>query len=219
VINVRRPSESDGPALARIDLATRGPVVSPAPPPADATDYLFFGDRTKPSDVLVAELDDSVAEWVKVQSASPLMSHRHVREIGGLAVDPAHQGAGVGRRLVAAAVQECGRRSGVRPQFRSAAASGRARSRCGCWGTTSPLAASTTGAASCPRACSGESSCWRAATSTTSSWLATSLLTSHSRSAYGPSVIGGGSSATACRALPSSLITSISSRPRACSRR
>lgn len=44
-----------------------------------------------------------------MRSASPLLAHRHVREIGGLAVDPAHQGVGVGRRLVEAAVQECGR--------------------------------------------------------------------------------------------------------------
>ena len=71
VIDVRRASASDGPVLARIDLATWTPDVSPAPPPADAGGYLFFGDRTKPSDVLVAELDGAVAGWVKVQSASP----------------------------------------------------------------------------------------------------------------------------------------------------
>lgn len=40
--------------------------------------------------------------------ASPL-THAHVREIGGLAVDPAQQGAGVGRRLVEEAVRECSR--------------------------------------------------------------------------------------------------------------
>jgi len=59
--------------------------------------------------VLVAELDGIVAGWVKVQPASPLTSHAHVREIGGLAVDPAQQGAGVGRRLVEEAVRECSR--------------------------------------------------------------------------------------------------------------
>jgi len=109
VIDVRQASESDGPVLARIDLATWTPAVSPAPPPTDAGGYLFFGDRTKPSDVLVAELDGEVVGWVKVQSASPLASHAHVLKIGGLAVDPTHQGVGVGRRLVEAAVQECSR--------------------------------------------------------------------------------------------------------------
>ncbi len=72
MIDVRHASESDGPVLARIDLATWTPAVSPAPPPADAGGYRFFGDRTKPSDVLVAELDGEVVGWVKVQSASPL---------------------------------------------------------------------------------------------------------------------------------------------------
>jgi len=109
VIDVRLASESDGPVLARIDLATWGPAVSPAPPPTAGGRHLFFSDQTKPSDVLVAELDGIVAGWVKVQSASPLTSHAHVREIGGLAVDPAQQGAGVGRRLVEEAVRECSR--------------------------------------------------------------------------------------------------------------
>jgi len=110
VIDVRPASEADGPVLARIDLATRTPAASLAPPPADVAGYLFFDERTKPSDVLVAELDGVVAGWVKVQSASPAVTaHAHVLEIGGLAVDPAHQGAGVGRRLVEAAVQECSR--------------------------------------------------------------------------------------------------------------
>jgi RimJ/RimL family protein N-acetyltransferase len=110
VIDVRPASEADGPVLAQIDLATWTAAVSPAPPPADADGYLFFGDRTKPSDVLVAALDGVLTGWVKVRSASPAVtSHAHVLEIGGLAVDPAHQGAGVGRRLVEAAVQECSR--------------------------------------------------------------------------------------------------------------
>lgn len=39
-----------------------------------------------------------------------MLSHAHVLEINGLAVDPDHQGAGIGQRLVEAAVQECSRR-------------------------------------------------------------------------------------------------------------
>jgi ribosomal protein S18 acetylase RimI-like enzyme len=110
VTAVRLGSDSDGPALARIDLATWTPAVSPAPAPVDANSYQFFTDRTVPGNVLVAEVDGDVAGWVKVQSPTPLLSHAHVLEIGGLAVDPTRQGAGVGLRLVEAAVQECGRR-------------------------------------------------------------------------------------------------------------
>ena len=110
VIAVRLASDGDGPALARIDLATWTPAVSPAPAPVDADAYRFFDDRTLPGNVLVAEVDGKVAGWVKVQSPTPLLSHAHVLEIGGLAVDPSRQGVGVGRRLVEAAVQECSRR-------------------------------------------------------------------------------------------------------------
>lgn len=110
VIEVRLASDSDGPALAQIDLATWTPVVSPAPPPADPAAYRFFNDRTVPSNVLVAELDEHLAGWVKVQPPTSMPSHAHVLEIGGLAVDPVRQGVGVGRGLVEAAVQECRRR-------------------------------------------------------------------------------------------------------------
>lgn len=110
VIAVRLAGHDDEPALARIDLATWTAAVSPAPAPVDADAYRFFTDRTVACDVLVAEVDGDVAGWVKVQSPTPLLSHAHVLQIGGLAVDPAHQGAGVGRRLVEAAVQECRRR-------------------------------------------------------------------------------------------------------------
>ncbi len=110
VIEVRLARDSDGPALGRIDLATWTPAVSPAPPPADPAAYRFFTDRTVPSNVLVAELGNQLAGWVKVQSPTSMPSHAHVLEIGGLAVDPGRQCAGVGQRLVEAAVQECCRR-------------------------------------------------------------------------------------------------------------
>lgn len=107
---VRLASDSDGRALARIDLATWTPDVSPAPAPADVDSYEFFTGRKVPDNVLVAEVDGDVVGWVKVQSPTPLLSHAHVLEIGGLAVDPTRQGACVGRQLVEAAVQECRRR-------------------------------------------------------------------------------------------------------------
>ena len=110
MIAVRLANVSDGPALARIDLATWTPAVSPAPAPVDADAYRFFDDRTVPANVLVAEVHGVVAGWVKVRSPTPLLSHAHVLEIGGLAVDPTRQGTGVGGRLVEAAVQECRRR-------------------------------------------------------------------------------------------------------------
>ena len=110
MITVRRARESDGAALARIDLATWTPATSPAPPPADAGSYLFFDNGAAPSDVLTAEVDGVVAGYVRVRPPTLLPSNAHVLEVGGLAVDPARQGAGVGRQLVEAAVMECARR-------------------------------------------------------------------------------------------------------------
>lgn len=110
MISVRPARESDGHELARIDLATWTDSVSPAPPPAAPSGYDFFGDRIGPGDVLVAEMDGVMAGWVKVRCPTALPSHVHVLEIGGLAVDPSLQGAGVGQRLVEAAVGESVRR-------------------------------------------------------------------------------------------------------------
>lgn len=133
-IAVRLARLGDGPALARIDLATWTPAVSPAPAPVDVDEHRFFTDRTVPGDVLVAELDGEVAGWVEVRSPTPLLSHAHVLQIAGLAVDPARQGAGAGRRLVEAAVQECRRRGARKVTLRvlgSNAAARRLYERCG----------------------------------------------------------------------------------------
>jgi ribosomal protein S18 acetylase RimI-like enzyme len=50
---------------------------------------------------------------VKLTPATPLVSNQHVKMINGLAVDPDHQGAGVGRTLIEAAVERA-RQQGAR---------------------------------------------------------------------------------------------------------
>lgn len=134
VITVRPANRGDGPALARIDLATWTPAVSPAPVPVDGDAYQFFTERTVPGDVLVAEVNGRVAGWVQLQSPSELRAHAHVLAIGGLAVEPTSQGAGVGRRLVEAAVQECRRRGARKVTLRVLGSNAPARGlyeRCG----------------------------------------------------------------------------------------
>lgn len=93
-------------ALLRIDALTWAAAVAPGPPPASA----FFGERTRPEDVLVADADGAPAGYVKLGESIALPSHRHVLEIQGLAVDPARQGRGTGGRLVNEAVEEARRR-------------------------------------------------------------------------------------------------------------
>jgi ribosomal protein S18 acetylase RimI-like enzyme len=94
----------DGPALMRIDRATWTVATSPSPAPPDGAP--FFGTRTSPADVLVAEVDGVVAGYISIRPATELQASRHVQHVNGLAVDPALQGRGVGRALVQAAAAE-----------------------------------------------------------------------------------------------------------------
>jgi ribosomal protein S18 acetylase RimI-like enzyme len=104
VIDVRGARPEDDAALVGIDDATWTSAVSPAPPPPSPR--MFFGERTAPADVLVAELDGRVAGYATLRNPIPLPSHAHVLELNGLAVAPAAAGRGVGRWLVEAAVAE-----------------------------------------------------------------------------------------------------------------
>jgi ribosomal protein S18 acetylase RimI-like enzyme len=105
-IRVARADDED--ALAKLDERTWTSLVSPAPPPPPGTP--FFDDGTRPEDVLVAEHDDAVAGYVRLDDGFPIPAHRHVRVIGGLAVDPDRRRLGIARRLVDAAVAEARRR-------------------------------------------------------------------------------------------------------------
>jgi len=99
---VRPAREADDAALRSLETATWSWMVSPAP--AKPADEPFFGAAKRPEDVLVAAVGDAVAGYVMLGPASPLVSNGHVLEIKGLAVDPAHQGRGIGRLLMDAAV-------------------------------------------------------------------------------------------------------------------
>jgi ribosomal protein S18 acetylase RimI-like enzyme len=100
----------------RIDRTTWSATTSPAPPPPDGAP--FFGLRTTPADVLVAEVDGAVAGYVSIRPATELQASSHVQHVNGLAVDPELQGRGVGRALVEAAVAEARRRGARRLTLR-----------------------------------------------------------------------------------------------------
>lgn len=65
----------------------------------------FFGPRTLPDDVLVAE-GERVIGYAALTRPIALASHEHVLELGGLAVDPDRQRTGAGGQLVEAIAQE-----------------------------------------------------------------------------------------------------------------
>ena len=105
MIDVRQATLDDEPELRRIDLATWTSLTSPSDPPDNPAWRFFEGDRRTTDGVLVAVGDGRTAGYVKLSPATPLPSSNHVLMINGLAVDPAQQGAGVGRALVEAAVE------------------------------------------------------------------------------------------------------------------
>jgi len=94
----------DDTTLGRLDSVTWTDDVSPAPaPPVDTP---FFKERTRPDDVLIAEVDGVVAGYAKLGRSITLPSHQHVLELNGLSVDPNRRRLGVGRQLIEAAVEE-----------------------------------------------------------------------------------------------------------------
>lgn len=106
--SVRVARADDEAALAKLDERTWTSLVSPAPPPPPGTP--FFDDGTRPENVLVAEHDGAVAGYVRLDDGFPIPAHRHVRVIGGLAVDPDRRRLGIARLLVDAAAAEARRR-------------------------------------------------------------------------------------------------------------
>lgn len=106
---VRRAVSTDDAALDRLDRDAWGDDTNVVPPPTPGQP--FFSDRTRPDDVLVAEVDGEVVGYVTVRPPTPLESNAHVQQIQGLAVDRAFRRRGIGRALVEAAMTEARRRS------------------------------------------------------------------------------------------------------------
>jgi len=117
---IRTATEADGPALRAIDGATWSAVVSPAPMPGPGAPFLVRGGKgVSPADVLVAVSGDGViAGYAMIGPDLPLESSSHVLEVKGLAVDPSRQGAGLGRGLLLAALEEARARGALRVTIR-----------------------------------------------------------------------------------------------------
>ena len=94
---IRAARPDDEAAVRALDAATWSFDVTPSP----------RADAPIPLDgVLVAEEGGEVVGYVALGHPTRLESNRHVADIRGLAVAPAHQGRGLGRALVEAAVEE-----------------------------------------------------------------------------------------------------------------
>jgi ribosomal protein S18 acetylase RimI-like enzyme len=115
-MEVRPDRREDEEALLAIDRATISPDVTPASP--DDPARVFWKREEDPANTLVAEVDGAVAGYVKLRQATELESSRHVLHVAGLAVDPAHQGEGIGRDLMESAVEAAERRGARRLTLR-----------------------------------------------------------------------------------------------------
>jgi ribosomal protein S18 acetylase RimI-like enzyme len=101
-VRVRPAGPDDDEALARIDLDTWSESVTPAPRPAPGE--RFFTTAGSHGEFLVADVDGAIAGYIRLLPETPLAASAHVLRIRGLAVSTQHQGDGVGRHLVEAAV-------------------------------------------------------------------------------------------------------------------
>ena len=108
---IREARAADEPALRRLDRATWSTIASPAPPPPPDQPF-------EPDGVLVAELADGIAGYVKIGQALPIAASRHVLEIKGLSVAAEHRRRGVGRALVHAALRAAREAGGRRLTLR-----------------------------------------------------------------------------------------------------
>lgn len=101
-VAIRWASPADDRPLAEIDRATWWGTITPAA--RWSTDRGFFTPGVDPRNVLVAEVDRVTAGYAQLEAPTPLASNRHVLELRGLAVLPAYRRRGIGRQLIAAAI-------------------------------------------------------------------------------------------------------------------
>ena len=121
-----RPARADDEAaLLPIHLATWTSDVSPGGTPDP--DEPLLEARTL-GDFLVAEDDDVVLGYIRLNQPGPLPSHAHALVVDGLAVHPDHQSRGIGRLLVDAALREALERGALKVSLRVLAPNERARS-------------------------------------------------------------------------------------------
>jgi RimJ/RimL family protein N-acetyltransferase len=124
-VEIRAATAADEAALTAIDRATWSTRSTPGPPPDPQRPFF---DRTTPERVLVAVADGgAVVGYAHVGPAEPVESNAHVLMLHGVAVEPAHQGRGIGRRLVAAAIDEARARGARRLRLRMLAHNAAAR--------------------------------------------------------------------------------------------
>jgi ribosomal protein S18 acetylase RimI-like enzyme len=107
-----------------VDRATWSRYTSPAPAPPLGP---FFNERTRPENVVVAEVEGRVVGYGKIEHPTPLPASAHVWHVTGLAVDPSSEGRGAGRALMEGLIELARERGGRRMTLRVFGPNERAR--------------------------------------------------------------------------------------------
>lgn len=110
-IRIRSAHRSDEAALTELDRRTWAPDNAITRMPEEGS--AFFDHWHLPEQFLVAERESRLIGFVRVVQPVPVDSGAHVRQIQGLAVDPAERRRGLGRALLDAAFDDA-RRQGAR---------------------------------------------------------------------------------------------------------
>lgn len=108
-VTIRGAVPGDDPALAALDHRawSQDGAVTKRP----AAKRAFFGAGHTPDQFLVAVPGEAapsggrIAGFIRIVPPTPLPSNAHVRQIQGLAVEPALRGRGIGRALLGAACE------------------------------------------------------------------------------------------------------------------
>jgi ribosomal protein S18 acetylase RimI-like enzyme len=107
-VQVRPSTVGDARELAELD-ATSWPLELQVSPP-QGPDEPFFTTWREPGDVIVAELEGSIAGYIRLGRHMRIPSNDHVLHIESLVVSSATRGHGIGGALVAASIAEAARR-------------------------------------------------------------------------------------------------------------
>lgn len=123
---IRSARDADADELRALDERTWSPLMTPAT--RAELSRPFFSPSCGPDDVLVAVRDGALAGYVQLAAPTALAASRHVLEVKGLVVDPAHRRRGVATLLLRAAMREAERRGARRLTLRVLAHNAAARS-------------------------------------------------------------------------------------------
>jgi RimJ/RimL family protein N-acetyltransferase len=122
-LTLRPAAADDDAALLALDIAEPG---TGFPSVLARRRTAFFGSSL-PADTLVAVVDGTLVGYVSLTHPTPLPENAHVSAVEGFTVAPAWRGRGVGRALLAAAVDEARRRGSRKVSLRVLATNERAR--------------------------------------------------------------------------------------------